>query len=117
MVRIDRPGAAGSADTDAAHRLDAAADRHVLLSGHDLRGGEIDRIEAGGAEAVDLHARHRVAIAGDQRRRSRDVGAGLADRIDHTQYHVVDHGRIEIVAALDGVERLACEIERGYFVK
>src|SRR5271167_1295293 len=30
--RIDRPGAAGSADTDAAHRLDTAANRHVLLS-------------------------------------------------------------------------------------
>ena len=97
--------------------LDAAADRHVLLSGHDLRGREIDCVEAGGAEAVDLHAGHGVAIAGDQRGRSGDVGTGLADRINHAQHHVVDHRRIEIVAVFDGVERLARKIERGHLVK
>ena len=115
--RIDRPGAAGRADADAAHRFDAAADRHVLLPGHDLRGGEIHRVEAGGAEAVDLHAGDAVAITGDQRRGARDIGAGLADRIDDAHHHVVDQRGIEIVAALDGAERLACEIERGHFVQ
>ena len=35
--RIDRPGAARGADADPAHGFDAAADRHVLLPGHDLR--------------------------------------------------------------------------------
>src|SRR5271156_2938812 len=44
--RIDRPRAAGRADADAAHRLDAAPDRHVVLAAHHLRGGEIDRVEA-----------------------------------------------------------------------
>ena len=34
--RIHRPGAAGGAHADAAHRLDAAADRHVVLAGHHL---------------------------------------------------------------------------------
>ena len=115
--RIDRPGAAGGADADAAHRFDAAADRHVLLSRHDLRGGEIDRIETGGAEAVDLHAGHAVAVAGHQRRGARDVGAGFADRIDDAHDHVVDQSGIELVAVLDGAERLAGEIERGHFVK
>jgi len=42
---IDRPGAAGRTDADAAHRFDAAADRECLLAGHDLRGGEIHRVE------------------------------------------------------------------------
>ena len=62
-------------------------------------GGEIHRVEAGSAEAVDLHARHRVAIAGDERRRARDVAAGLADRIDAAQHHVIDQRGIEVVAA------------------
>ena len=54
--RIDRPGAARGADADAAHRFDAAADRAIVLARHDLGGREIHRVEAGGAEAVDLHA-------------------------------------------------------------
>ena len=41
--------------------LDAAGDRHVVLARHHLRGGEVDRVEARGAEAVDLHARHGLA--------------------------------------------------------
>ena len=44
---IDRPGAARRADADPAHRFDTAADRHVLLAGHDLRCGKIHRVEAG----------------------------------------------------------------------
>ena len=115
--RIDRPSAAGCADADAAHRFSAAADRHVLLSGHDLRGGEVHRVETGGAETIDLHARDTVAITGDERRRARDIGAGLADRINHAHHDVIDQSRIEIVAALDSAKRLAGEIERGHFVK
>ncbi len=114
---IDRPGAAGRADADPAHRFDAAADRHVLLSGHDLRGGEIHRIEARGAEAIDLHAGDAVAIAGDQRRGARDIGGGFADRIDHAHHHVIDQSGVEVVAALDGAERLARQIERGHLVQ
>ncbi len=108
--RIDGPGAAGGADADPAHQLDAAADRHVLLSGHDLRGGEIHRVETGGTEAIDLNARHAVAITGDQRRRACDIGTGLADWIDDAHHNVVDQGGIEIVAVLDRAQRLAGEI-------
>ena len=74
--------------------LDAAADRHVVLAGHHLRGGEVDRIEARGAEAVDLHARDRVAVAGVERRGARDVAARLADRIDAAEHHVIDQRRV-----------------------
>ena len=115
--RIDRPGAAGRADADPAHRFDAAADRHLLLPGHDLGGGEIHRVEAGGAEAVDLHAGHAVAIAGNQRRGARDIGGGFADRIDDAHDHVIDQSGVELVAVLDGAERLARQIERGHFVQ
>ena len=58
-----------------------------------------------------------VAIAGDERRGARDIAAGFADRIDAAQHHVIDQSGIEIVAALDGAERLAREIERGHFVQ
>ena len=80
-------------------------------------GGEIHRVEAGCAEAVDLHARHLVAIARDDRRGARDVAAGLADRIDAAEHHVVDQLRIELVALLDRRQRLRRQIERGHLVQ
>ena len=61
IVGIDRPGAARRADADAAHALDAAADRKSCWPDMICAGGEIHRVEAGGAEAVDLHAGHFVA--------------------------------------------------------
>ena len=89
----------------------------LLLAGHDLRGGEIHRVEAGGAKAIDLHAGDAVAIAGDKRGGARDIGGRLADRIDHAHHHVIDQRGVEIIAALDGAERLARQIERGHFVQ
>ena len=61
-----------------------------MLAAHDLGGGEIHGIEAGGAEAADLDAGHGFAEARVHRREARDVGAGLADRIDHAEHDVVD---------------------------
>ena len=78
---------------------------------------KFDRVQAGGTEAVELHAGHAVAITGDQRGRAGDIGASFADRIDAAQNHVVDQRRIQIVAVLDGAERLAGEIERGDLVQ
>src|SRR3984885_12351078 len=114
---VDGPRAAGRANADAAHRLDTAADGHVLLPRHDLRGSEIDGIEAGGAKAVDLHAGDGFAVAGMKRGDARDVAAGFTDRVDNTHNDVVAQGRIEFVALLDGAERLAREIKRGHFVQ
>ena len=66
---------------------------------------------------VDLHAGDRIAVTGNERRRARDIGTGLADRVDHAQHYVIDHRGIEVVAALDGAERLARQIERGHLVE
>ena len=81
------------------------------------RRGEIDRVEPRGAEAVDLHARHLVAVARDERRGARDVAARLADRIDAAEHDVVDQLRVELVAVLDRAERLRRQIERGHLVQ
>src|SRR5207248_2297810 len=47
---IHRPGAAGGADPDAAHRFGATADREFMLAAHDLRGGEIHGVQPRGTE-------------------------------------------------------------------
>ena len=114
---IDRPRAARCPHADAAHGFDAAADGDVLHAGHDLRGREIDRIETGGAEAVDLHARNFLAEAGLQHRRAGNVAAGFADRIDAAEHHVLDQRGIEIVAPPNGIEGRDREIDGRHLVQ
>ena len=72
-------------------------------------GGEIHRVEARGAEAVDLHARDRVAVARMQRRGARDVAAGFADRIDAAEHHIVDQFGVELVAVAERRQRAGGE--------
>ena len=84
---------------------------------HDLGGSKIHGIETRGAEAADLHARHRLAEPGLQRREAGDVGAGLADRIDHAEHDVVDHVLAEIVAVLQRLQRHGGERQRGDFMQ
>ena len=89
----------------------------LMLAGHDLRGGEVHGVEAGGAEAVDLHAGHGLAETGLERREARDVAAGLADRIDHAEHDVVDRIFRQIVAVLQRLQRHGGERQRGDFVQ
>ena len=88
-----------------------------MLAAHDLGGGEIHGIEAGGAEAVDLHAGHGFAETRLQRRETRDVGAGLADRIDAAEDDVVDDVFLEIVALLQRLQRRRGQRQRGDLVQ
>ena len=88
-----------------------------MLSAHDLGGGEIHGIEAGGAEAADLHAGHGLAEARLQRGEARDVATGLADRIDHAEDDVVDDVLAEIVALLQRLQRHGRQRQRGDFVQ
>ena len=62
--RVHRPGAAVGAHRHAAHRLDAAGEDQVLEAAADPRGGLVDGLEAGGAEAVELHAGDGLGVAG-----------------------------------------------------
>ena len=70
--------------------LDAAGDDDLVRALSDLGGAEIDGVEAGGAEARDLHARRLVVVAGFEGGGARDDRAGLADRIDAAEDDVVD---------------------------
>jgi hypothetical protein len=60
---------------------------------HALR-GERDGLQAGRAEAVDRHARHRVRAAGADRDLPRDVPAGRALGIRAPHDHVLDLVRV-----------------------
>jgi hypothetical protein len=80
---------------------------------HDLGGGEIHRLEARGAKAVDLDARHFLAVVGGNRGRAGDVAARLAHGIDTAKNDILDEDRVEIVPLPDGDEALAGQFERG----
>src|SRR4051812_21785804 len=88
-----------------------------MLAGHDLRGGEVDRVETRGAEAVDLHARDRIAVTGGERRGARNVAARFADRVYAAEHDVIDDGRIGKIAFLDRAERLRGELQRGHLMQ
>ncbi len=108
-LRIDHPGVAGGTNADAAHRFDAAGDDHVVLAAHDGGVGEIDRVEAGGAVAVDLHTWHRMGVAGGEHGVAGDVAARLADRIDAAEDDVVHLRGVEVIAFADRGQRAGGE--------
>ncbi len=85
--------------------------RHVVLAGHHLGRGEIHRIEARGAEAVDLDAGDMVAVTRQQRRDARDIAARFTDRIDAAHHHIIDQFGIEIVALAHAFQHLRAEID------
>ena len=110
---VHRPGAAVGAHRHARHRLDAAGEHEVLEAGADLLRGQVDRLQAAGAEPVDLHAGHGVGQAGGERRRPGDDGALLADRRDDAEDDVVDQRRVEAgVAPADLVDQAGGQADR-----
>ena len=88
-----------------------------MLAAHDLGRGEIHRVEARGAEAADLDAGDGFAEARLERRKARDVGAGLADRIDHAEHDVVDDVFGQIVALLQRLQRRGGQRQRGHLMQ
>src|SRR5690606_27022527 len=93
--RVVEPGAAVGGHGHPGHRFDAAREDQVLPAGPHLGGGQVDGLQAGGAEAVLLHAGDRVGQAGGDGGDPGDVGALVADRADHAEDDVVDRGRVE----------------------
>ncbi len=81
---------------DHAHALGAGGDDDVGLAGADAVGGDRDRVQPGGAEAIDRHPRHAVRQPGEQQTDARDVhalfvlGHGAADD------HVLDALRLDL---------------------
>ncbi len=88
-----------------------------MLTAHDLGCGEIHGIEARCTEAADLNAGDGFAEPRLNRREARDVGAGLADRIDHAEHDVVDDVFRQIVALLQGFQRRGRQRQRGHLMQ
>ncbi len=84
-----------------------------MLTRHDLRGGEIARVVARGAEAVDLQAGNAVAIACGKGRGAADIGARLADRIDTAENDVIDQRGIRQAALFQRCQGADGETEGG----
>jgi hypothetical protein len=78
-----------------AHRLGAGGDHHVGLAEADAVGGERHGLHAGGAEAVDGHARHALRQAGQQQADAGDVHALLGFRHGAADDDVADQLRVE----------------------
>ena len=87
---------------DQAAAFEAAGDDRVCFAGHDALRRHRDGLQAGAAEAVDGHARHRDRQAGADRGEARDVLAGRALRHRAAHDDVVDFAGIEL-GALDRV--------------
>ena len=98
--RVLRPGAAVGADRHAAHAFHAAGHHQVFPARAHLLRRHVHGLQAGGAEAVELHAGAAEVPAGLQRRDLGDHRALLADRRDHAHHHVVDLAGVEVVAPL-----------------
>ena len=96
----------------ARHGLDAAGDDEVVPARCDLLGREVGGFEAGGAEAVDLGARHGVRQSCHEGGGTRDDRTLLADGGNHTEDHVVDVGGIHVREAdLEFVDEADDEVD------
>ena len=80
------------------HDLDAGGDDDVVGAGHHALGGEVGRLLRRAALAVDGGGRHRLGPAGAEHGVAADVQALGAHLHDATHDHVVDQGRVEVVA-------------------
>ena len=97
--------------------FDAAADGHLVLAGHHLRRGEIHRVEARGAEAVDLHARHlspKPATSAAARAMSPPASPTGSTQPSTTSSTSAGSS---LLRSLIAAERLRREIERGDLVQ
>ena len=77
------------------HRFGAGSDHHVGFAEADARGSIGHGLHAGGAEAIDSVARHRIRQSGQQHADAGDVHALLGFRHGAADDDVVDQRRIK----------------------
>ncbi len=109
-VQLVREVAAVRAHRDARHHLDAGRDDDVELPGPDRRGRVEVRLHRRAALAVDRCPADGLRPAGDHRRHPADVPALLADLRHAPHLHVLDLGRVEVVAGDEAVQHLRREL-------
>ena len=102
---------------DATHHLDAAGDVGVPGTGPDLVGGEVHRLHARGAEAVDREPGDALVEIRGQHGGAREAAALFADLGDVAPDHVLDRVAVEIVALLQRVQGQRREPQRGHLVQ
>src|SRR5690606_31670360 len=97
---------------DAAHRLHAAGDHDVVGAGHDALGGEVDRLLAGAALAVDGRGRDVGGEAGAEPGHAAG-GRRLLAHLRHAADDDVVHGpRVQVVARDQLAEGLGEQVHR-----
>ncbi|HMS48371.1 MAG TPA: hypothetical protein PKD89_12370 [Candidatus Microthrix sp.] len=94
--RVHRHGAAVGAHRHPRHRFDAAGDHQLVEPRTDRLGGQVDRLEAGAAEAVQLHAGDRVGHPGSGGGGAGDVHALVPHRRHAAEDHVGDPLLVQI---------------------
>ena len=93
------------------HGLDAGGDRDVVGPGHDALGGEVHRLLRGPALAVDRRGGHRLGPAGGEDGVAADVERLLGHLHDAAHDHVVDQGRVQLVALGQGLQGLGGQVD------
>ncbi len=97
-LRVQHPGAAIAAHGHAGHGLDAADHHQVFEAGTHFHRAQVHRLQARGAEAVDLHAGDADVPVRHQRGGLGDVGALVAHRGDAAEDDVIHLAGVEIAA-------------------
>ena len=114
---IRGPCAAVGAHHGSRHRFNAAADGGLVLAGHDLRRGRVDRFERRRTEAMNLLAGNGLSVSGEQHPRPGDVAALLADGLGASHDDIVDQRGVELVALLESPQHLLNELYRADLVQ
>ena len=73
---------------------------------------QVHRLQAGGAETVDLHAGNLFVPVGHQRRGLGDIGTLVAHRRHAAEHDIVDLGGIQVVAPLDRAQQPGHQVHR-----
>src|SRR3989344_5277327 len=116
-LRIADPGPATGERGHTRHRFHATGDDGVDLPCHDLRGREVDGLQPGSAEPVDLYAGHVLPVAGHQGRQTSDVSPLLAIGTGTAQDHVVHQRGVERMPLAQGSQHLRCQLHRRDLVQ